>query len=103
MTFGLGRRKHSHQAGARVKWRLAEAQVSGMQENLFVVYPGALWGWEVILEGQDEAMPFDERKQAIDYARAMAVAMSPAQVRIEDARGFLLAEWHTDSRQEVRP
>ena len=74
-----------------------------MQQNLFVVYPGALWGWEVILEGRDEPMPFDERKQAIDYARAMAIAMSPAQVRIEDARGFVLGEWHTGSGQEVRP
>lgn len=74
-----------------------------MQENLFVVYPGALWGWEVILEGQDEPMYFDDRQLAIDYARAMAIAMSPGQVRVEDARGFVLAEWPTRSGQGVHP
>ena len=74
-----------------------------MQENVFIVYPGALWGWEVIREGRDEPMCFDNRRLAIEYARAMAIAMSPGEVRVEDARGFVQAAWKTPSGQAVRP
>jgi hypothetical protein len=72
-----------------------------MQENIFVVYPGAWWGWEVVREGEDEPMCFDGRRLAIDYARAMAIAMSPSVVRVENARGIVKAEWHTRSAERV--
>jgi len=73
-----------------------------MRENVFIVYPGAPWGWEVVREGEDEPMCFDDRRPAVDYARAMAVAMSPGEVRIEDARGFVRVAWMTRFGQEVR-
>jgi hypothetical protein len=73
-----------------------------MQENVFIVYPGVLWGWEVIREGDEEPMCFDDRRPAVDYARAMAIAMSPGEIRIEDARGFVRVAWKTRSGQEVR-
>ena len=81
---------------------LATLQANAMQENVFIVYPGALWGWEVIREGQDEPVYFDDRRPAVDYARAMAIAMSPGEVRVEDARGIVRVAWKTRSGQEVR-
>jgi Uncharacterized protein conserved in bacteria (DUF2188) len=79
-------------------------RTNAMQENVFIVYPGALWGWEVIRDGHDdEPACFDERRPAVEYARAMAIAMSPGEVRIEDARGFVRVTWKTRSGQEVRP
>ena len=50
-------------------------RTNAMQENVFIVYPGALWGWEVIRDGHDdEPACFDERRPAVEYARAMAIA-----------------------------
>jgi hypothetical protein len=72
-----------------------------MQESIFVIYPGALWGWEVVREGDDEPMCFDGLRLAIDYARAMATAMSPGVVRVENARGIVAAEWHTRPAAQV--
>ena len=47
-------------------------------------------------------MYFDDRRPAVDYARAMAIAMSPGEVRVEDARGIVRVAWKTRSGQEVR-
>jgi len=64
-----------------------------MARQVFVVYPGALWGWEVIRDGGDEPLTFGDKGSALACARAMANVAAPAKLRLEDWYGRVEAEW----------
>lgn len=64
-----------------------------MDQKTFVVYPGALWGWEVIAEGDDEPQVFDHRTAALAHAWTVARGAAPARVCLENWYGIVEAEW----------
>ncbi len=64
-----------------------------MARRVFVVYPGAFWGWEVILDGDDEPLIFGDKRSALACAEAMARVAAPATLRLEDWYGRVEAEW----------
>jgi len=74
-----------------------------MKANVIVVYPGPWWGWEVVRDGDTkvEPMSFDEQQPAMEYANAMASAMTPCWIRIEDLRGRVVAEWEAGHNQPL--
>lgn len=61
--------------------------------GLIVVYPAALLGWEVLVPECDEPHCFDDREQAIQFARQYAESAPPACVRVEDWYGHLESQW----------
>jgi hypothetical protein len=66
-----------------------------------MIYPGAVWGCEVRRDARDEPRCFDRRQFAIGEPRAMAIAMSPGVVRIEDAGGFVETEGNPRPGQQI--
>jgi hypothetical protein len=70
-----------------------------MNEPVFVVYPGALWGWEVVREGEDRPVVFEERAAALSHAWKLARACAPAVVRIENWYAAVQAEWRVPARR----
>lgn len=67
---------------------------------MFVVFPGALLGWEVLREGEEEGDVFDDRYTAIEHARHLAENHRPALVKIENWFGRIECEWVFDKPEE---
>jgi hypothetical protein len=61
--------------------------------RLFVVYPSARSGWELLREGDKEPLHFDEKDSAIGYGRCMAEANRPSALRVETAYGTVETAW----------
>jgi len=60
---------------------------------LIVVYPSALLGWEVLAPKSEEPQCFEDRASAVEHARALAEAMRPSRIQIEDWYGHIECEW----------
>ena len=58
-----------------------------------VVYPGALFGWEVLVEGFPESECFPSRVAAVEYAQCVADLNRPARIQIEDWYGRVELQW----------
>lgn len=69
-----------------------------MNEPTFVVYPGALWGWEVVREGDDRPVAFDERAAALGHAWKLARECAPTVVRVENWYAAVQAQWKVPLR-----
>ena len=74
-----------------------------MARQIFVVYPGAFWGWEVILDGADEPLVFGDKGSALACAQAMARVAAPATLRLQDWYGRVEAEWEIQKEWLLAP
>jgi Uncharacterized protein conserved in bacteria (DUF2188) len=61
--------------------------------NVFVVYPGARAGWELLREGEPGPLHFDDREAAIRYARCLADVNRPSALKVETSFGGVEASW----------
>lgn len=64
-----------------------------MRSLLYVVYPGAWWGWDVVRDGSDNDVNFETQEAALEYAFDAARMLGSARVALEDARGQVQALW----------
>jgi hypothetical protein len=67
-----------------------------MSQSVYVVYPGAWLGWDVVREGSAQDFSFEDQHAALAHAFHMARLFAPAKVVLEDARGAIQAQWHVD-------
>jgi hypothetical protein len=61
--------------------------------KVFVVYPGARSGWELLREGERTPLHFSEKHSAIGYGRCIADANRPSALRVETSYGTVEAAW----------
>jgi hypothetical protein len=71
--------------------------------NVFVVYPNARAGWELLREGDASPLHFGAKNDAIGYARCLAAANGPSALKIETAFGQLETGWVFDGAGSARP
>ncbi len=64
-----------------------------MSQSVYVVYPGALYGWDVVREGSAEDYAFEDQQSALTHAFRMARIFGPAEVVLENARGAIERRW----------
>jgi hypothetical protein len=71
--------------------------------NVFVVYPNARAGWELLREGDPTPLHFAAKDAAIGYARCLASANRPSALKVETAFGGLETGWIFDGAGQARP
>jgi Uncharacterized protein conserved in bacteria (DUF2188) len=64
--------------------------------SVYVVYPSRRSGWELLREGEPDALHFADREQAIGFARSLADANRPSALKLESAYGVIEASWFFD-------
>ena len=70
--------------------------------KIFVVYPSARTGWEVLREGDSETLHFQQKDAAVSYGRCLADANRPSALRIETPHGRVEAAWTFEAAGFVR-
>jgi hypothetical protein len=71
--------------------------------NVFVVYPNARAGWELLREGDASPLHFLAKDAAIGYARCLAAANRPSALKVETAFGQIETGWVFDGAGAARP
>jgi hypothetical protein len=71
--------------------------------NVFVVYPNARAGWELLREGDASPLHFLAKDAAIGYARWLAAANRPSALKVETAFGQIETGWVFDDAGSARP
>jgi len=69
--------------------------------KVFVVYPGARSGWELLREGERTPLHFNEKDSAIGYGRCLADANRPSALRVETSYGTVEAAWRFEHAEAV--
>lgn len=70
--------------------------------KIFVVYPSARVGWELLREGEAGSLHFQDRDAAISYGRCLADANRPSTLKVETPYGQVEVAWMFESAGEVR-
>jgi hypothetical protein len=71
--------------------------------NIFVVYPNARAGWELLREGDAAPLHFLAKDAAIGYARCLAAANRPSALKVETAFGQVETGWVFENAGPARP
>ena len=71
--------------------------------RLFVVYPSARSGWELLREGDSVPLHFSEKDSAIGYGRCIADANRPSALRVETAHGTVETAWRFEAVELADP
>jgi hypothetical protein len=71
--------------------------------KVFVVYPNAHAGWELLREGDASSLHFLAKDAAIGYARSLAAANRPSALKVETAFGQVETGWIFDGTGVARP
>ncbi len=71
--------------------------------KIFVIYPSARVGWELLREGDPESLHFQDRDAALDYGRSLAAANRPSALKVETPYGQVEAAWMFEAAGLVRP
>jgi hypothetical protein len=66
---------------------------AAMEHTALLVEPGPWSGWLVRREDRGDGIPFSTRATAVEYARSMAEALSPARVRVRNRNGGTDLDW----------
>lgn len=70
--------------------------------KIFVVYPSARAGWQLLREGEAETMHFRDLDAAVTYGRCLAEANRPSKLKIESPHGRVEAAWLFEAAGAVR-
>jgi hypothetical protein len=70
--------------------------------KMFVVYPSARAGWELLREGEAGSLHFRDRESAVSYGRCLADANRPSTLKVEMPHGRVEAAWMFETAGAVR-
>ena len=70
--------------------------------KIFVVYPSARAGRELLREGEVESLHFRDRDAALSYGRCLADANRPSTLKVETPYGRVEAAWLFEPAGAVR-
>jgi hypothetical protein len=65
--------------------------------RVYVVCPSRRAGWQLLREGDPDALHFADREAAIGYGRSLADVNRPSALKVESAYGVVEASWYFDA------
>jgi hypothetical protein len=70
--------------------------------KVYVVYPSARAGWELLREGDRDSLHFEDKDAAVSYGRCLADANRPSTLKVETPYGQVEVTWTFDATERVR-